>query len=132
MVLQHINRLYIFNYGAPIAVIHIDNNTKRLIVYTKFNDEELIKGMATVASLIKKYHSQKFFTIKHYTGYMGQEYIAVAYTNNPLFSPPIFGFLMRLTKRLDSVGAVTVNYVVNEAIKALNAENGKDFKVVLK
>jgi len=132
MVLQHIKRLYIFNYGAPIAVIYIDNDAKRITVYTKFEDNEMIKGMVTVASLIKKYHSQKFFTIRYYTGYMGQEYIAVAHTRNPLFLPPIFGFLMRLTKKLDDIGTATVNYVVNIAIEAINAENGGNFKIVMK
>lgn len=124
--------MYIFNYGAPIAIINVDDDHKRIIVYTDFNDSEIIKGMATVASLIRKYNTLKFFILKNYTGYMGKEYIAVAYTDNPIYSPSIFGFLMRMIRKLDEKGLATVSYVVNMVLETLKKENGKDFKIIYK
>lgn len=132
MILWYVKSLYIFNYGAPIAVIYIDNKAKRITIYTSFDDDKIIKGMVTVASLIKRYHSQKFFTIKYFTGYMGQEYIVVAHTRNPIFSPPILGFLMYLTKKLDSIGASTIDNIVAITIETLREKDGNDFKIFVK
>jgi len=120
--MKYIERLYIFNYGGPIAVLEIEDT--KIKITTQFADRNMIEGMAFVASLIQKYKDLKFFNMKNYVGYLGKTYIAIAYINKTRFAASVLGELRRIVLRLDLIGDAPVDYLVKLVVHSLYASSG--------
>jgi len=132
MEYPYVYRLYIFNYGAPIAIIQFESSENRVTVFTKFTDSGLIEGMAIVASLIKKFHDRKMFVVKDYVGYMGKKYIVIGMPIKPIFSPSILGFLRKLALKLDSIGDAPVQIIARLAIREILGNKSNKYRIVFK
>jgi len=112
-----IHQLYIFDYGSLLAILHFREHGVKIRMI--FNEDEMIEGMAIIAGLIRKFHSRKLFIADKFVGYMGREYILVASIKNKSFAPFLLGLLRRITVKLDNIGILPVDTVVQITLREL-------------
>ncbi len=112
--------LYIFDYGGPILVISFNNGYAR--IFRKFNDSNIINGMATVAGLLRRVKGTKFFAVNRYVGYLGKHFIGVGFVNDVRYRVFVIGFLKRLISKLDNIGISMIDLIVEKTIDHLKRE----------
>ena len=112
-----LNRVFIFDYGALIALIKVDTEVKKVLIYTKLTDSELIRSMEVVARLIRRYRGQKTFKFERFIGIFGENYIVIGKLKEPRLAAPGFGFLLKLLQKIDSLGPAPIDMVIKNAIK---------------
>jgi len=112
--------LYIFDYGGPILVISFSDNQAK--IFRKFNDDNIINGMATVAGLLHRVKDTKFFAISRFVGYLGKHFIGVGFVNDIKYRVFIIGFLKRLISEIDSIGVSIIDLIVEKTINHLKRE----------
>ncbi len=118
--MKGLETLYIFDYGGPILVIVFDDGEVR--IYKKFNDSNLVNGMAAVAGLLKRVQGTKFFTVSRYVGFFGRYFIGVGFINDIDYRVFVLGFLKRLISSLDDIHVSIVDLIVETTIKHLKRE----------
>jgi len=120
--IKYIERFYIFDYGGPIVVIHIKD--QGLIVYKSFSDEKLIKGMAVVANLLKRFHGEKFFMYSKYVGVFGWKFIIVCYLIDTRYSAFVLGYIKRLIRELDKIDEIFPDMVIKTIVSKFRKSFG--------
>ena len=124
---KFIERVYVFNYGGPLFLVSINEGSVH--IRTNLGDEKIVRGMAIVADLIRRYSNQKIFVRTPYVGFFSNNYIVVTKVTRERFIGPAIGFTKRVANELDKLGDVPTNYLIKEILKHL--PDKEKYKVIL-
>lgn len=111
MLSNAIKLIYLFDYGGPVAFMYL-NEDRELVIKKNMDNSSLVKGMAVVARLLKKFSENKFFAWSNYVGVFGKNFIIVSYVSDPKYSAFAMGYLRKLVSKIDSLGVTIVDNVL--------------------